>query len=312
MGRVKSLLDRSLPVAWRQEGRAPPPHPEGKGWARPGAVGAPAVSPRVPKEGPLSRGCQVPSRPGRQRALWGGSSPFPTQPFVAPPLRRSLPLRGVWQHPKTQHPDRPPPGRQPLSLPPPWPVPLCPINAGPSPSAHPGGSSLPIPPGVRIIPSLNLPRLRLLWAAVSLMPGARANQCNSPRRVGNANQAGEKFPNIAAHFRGVSAAPRGCTALPPATGRAPSERTRSPAGAGRGGRTSHGEPGGAVGCTSRRESILSGPRQRDCGVCWFGPRNRRRLGSRPGRQPARGRTDSGDVLRNEWERPREDHRITEW
>lgn len=73
------------------------------------------MPPQAPKEGPLSPGCWVPSR---SAASMGRFQPFPTQPFVGPPCRRSLlPLRGICQHPKMQHPNCPPLGRQPLSSP---------------------------------------------------------------------------------------------------------------------------------------------------------------------------------------------------
>lgn len=90
------------------------------------------------------------------------------------------------------------------------------------------GSS--VPGSVRNFTSLNLPWLQVLWAAASLMPGPWAGQCSSPWCIGNMNQAGESFPNISAHFWGVSAAPLDCTTLLPVTEQAPSKRIRSQCG----------------------------------------------------------------------------------
>lgn len=103
----------------------------------------------------------------------------------------------------------------------------CSTNPGTGSSPHWGSS---VPGSVRNFASLNLPWLQVLWAAASLMPGARAGQCSSPRCIGNMNQAGERFPKISAHFWGVSAAPLDCTMLLPATEQAPSERIRSQCG----------------------------------------------------------------------------------
>lgn len=265
----------------------------------------PPCLPRHPRRVPCPLGAGY--RPGRQRAVWGGSSPSPRSPLWAHHAGAASPrCVASGSTPKCSTPTAHPlaDSRSPrLVMASPCSVPCsADPGTGSGPSAPPGGSSLPGHPSVRIFMRLNLPWLRVLRAAVSLMPGAWVNQCSSPQCVGNMNQAGERFPNITAHSWGVSAAPPGCTTLLPAMERAPSERIHSPASVGRGGGQatggSHGEPGEAVGCRSRRESILVSPWQRDCSVCWFGPRNRRRLGSSPERQPARGRTDSGDVLRN--------------
>lgn len=186
MGRAESLLDRSLPVAWGQEGRASPLHLEGKGWARPRVPGALVASPRSPGM------VLAPSWLAASRMGW--SSPSPRSPWqschVSTPKCPNCPL-------------------------------LAPTTAGPCPilrGAHPGtglspcvlsrGQLLAHSPqrqDFRTKTSLNPPRLRALWAAVSLMPGgAPVCRCSSLWHIGNVNQAGETFPNIAARFWGIS------------------------------------------------------------------------------------------------------------
>lgn len=100
-------------------GESSSPAPAGKGRGRPGLLGVPTVSPRAPNEGPLSRGCQVPS--------WLLNHMRRFQPFVELPCRCSLPT--AWQLAAPQN--------------------AAPRNTAPQNAAPSAGSRFPRPHGGR-------------------------------------------------------------------------------------------------------------------------------------------------------------------
>lgn len=249
--------------ARRQEGRASPLHPEGRGEHILGVEGAPVVSLGtqggspllwVPDTVPMSRVGRSQAQPPRTGHLTAPkSAPCPPSPGQTPP---SSPHAG----PPSSHP-----------------APALALGPGPA-----KGSSLPSHPGGRIFTSLNLPWLQVLWAAASPMPRAWASEC-SPVADWQHEPGRREVSKHCRHFGCVCAAPQ----IAPCQDSIWSTSMAQPAqerwGTGHGG--SHGSQG-KQGVHEQERQILSV--HSSVTVCGSGPRNRHRLGSCPGRQPARG------------------------
>lgn len=201
----------------------------------------------------------------------GVVQPFPTQPLAELPCEHpkmpQLPAPRPQDSRSLPHPARRPPWH--------WPQPLCPVpGAAPCPFTPASGFSHQDEPESSPASSPVGSSVLDAWrsSVVPVQQPVAYWQCEPGRR----NIPKYRSP-LLGHLRRVVAHFHQRWSWHPAS--APLAWLVQ-CGVGRkatGGR--HGEPGEAAGCTSRRESILFGPWQEHCGICWFGPRNRRRLGS---------------------------------